>query len=548
MASQTDWVSPAQSIVGRDHLAVQAVSEHIYSSLVPGITNVTERARCYSFYPWFVWAFDREVRKKSSDELILLFRRADCLHTLIGIAHELKAGEEWSHGGGLVGRETLLSVAHAVGAGKPIRLSEYASLDAPPGKRYFKNKLGGLGQYYLGPMKALEVLDGDARTGLKYTAEWGATLAEAYDEKVDRKEFFRVVQHDEIDSETLRSLDSFCPCNLRKNSPERDALVDLIFRLGKGNLKQERGLERRNTLLLLLDYVRRFNFGSLPDVQGFLASAYSNFLPTGALWDIPDILKDTTTKWSIYQRHELLGIAVQGLFWGGLRALDEEGGFLPGAYSYGKWFGRRFELVTAHLGDQTSVASLIQARRAAQPPHSSWQSEDHELTVANALIEAQTAGKTDLVVELAVQLIVALLARADLEEAYSGFDITPQFLDTYEINLVSLQRYASGAWSQMNALEWLEWLASIWALKVHFRVAFRKLRYQTQDSFRIVPLEEGLRVREAPVARWSSPRLDQALRFLYDLGMLDRQKDVEATPYVLNAFGKDFLEHELGQH
>jgi hypothetical protein len=329
MGIQTDWISPAQSIVGRDHLAVQAVSEHMYSSLVPGITNVTDRARCYSFYPWFVWAFDQEASGKSSDELIALFRRAECLHTLIGITHELTEGEESSHGGGLVGRDTLHGVADAVAAGKTIRLSQYASLDALPGSRYFKNKLGGLGQYYLGPLKALEVLDGDARTGLKYTAEWGATLAQAYDEKVDRKEFFRVVQHDQIDSKTLRSLDSFCPCNLRTNGLERDALVDLMFRLGKGDLKQESGLERRNTLLLLLDYVRQFKSGSLPDVQAFLSSAYSSFLPTGAVWNIPEILRDTTNKWRIYQRHELLGIAVQALFWGGLMALDTEGGFCP---------------------------------------------------------------------------------------------------------------------------------------------------------------------------------------------------------------------------
>jgi hypothetical protein len=33
MAVQTDWVSPAQTITGRDHLGVQAVSEHLYATL-----------------------------------------------------------------------------------------------------------------------------------------------------------------------------------------------------------------------------------------------------------------------------------------------------------------------------------------------------------------------------------------------------------------------------------------------------------------------------------------------------------------------------------
>jgi hypothetical protein len=47
---RTDWISPAREIVGRDHLGVQSVSEHLYADLLPGITNGTSRIRCYSFY------------------------------------------------------------------------------------------------------------------------------------------------------------------------------------------------------------------------------------------------------------------------------------------------------------------------------------------------------------------------------------------------------------------------------------------------------------------------------------------------------------------
>src|SRR5260370_34652191 len=101
-AVQTDWVSPAKAITGRDHLAVQAVSEHLYTGLLPGLTNVTYRARCYLFYPWFVSAFDQRSKKKGAEEFVRAFRRAECLRTLIGIVHELDEGDEWAHGGCLV--------------------------------------------------------------------------------------------------------------------------------------------------------------------------------------------------------------------------------------------------------------------------------------------------------------------------------------------------------------------------------------------------------------------------------------------------------------
>ena len=54
-------------------VAVQAVSEHLYASLLSGVTNATSRIRCYSFYPWFVRAFDKLVVRKSVDELVRLF-------------------------------------------------------------------------------------------------------------------------------------------------------------------------------------------------------------------------------------------------------------------------------------------------------------------------------------------------------------------------------------------------------------------------------------------------------------------------------------------
>ena len=45
----------------------------------------------------------------------------------------------------------------------------------------FKNPLGGLGQYYLGPLRdEYFILVGNARTGIKYTIENGEPLAKSY--------------------------------------------------------------------------------------------------------------------------------------------------------------------------------------------------------------------------------------------------------------------------------------------------------------------------------------------------------------------------------
>jgi hypothetical protein len=549
LASQTDWVSPAKEITGRDHLAVQAVSEHLYTGLLPGLTNVTDRARCYGFYPWFVWAFDQRSKKKGPEELIRVFRRAECLHTLIGIVHELDAGDEWAHGGGLVGRDTLVAVANRIVGGETVRLSKYAKLEPADEDRYFKHRLGGLGQYYLGPLKDLEALDGNAQEGLRYTAEWGAELANIYNAKVDAKAFFDVVDDDRVDAKKVRALSSFCPCHLRKNKAERDVLVKLLFCRGEGRLRLEAGGERRQTLTLLLDHSRVLQKikNRYPEPTEFLNSCYTGMLPDGTAWSTPASLAEVRGGWGVYKRHELLAIAVQGLFWAGLSALLEEGGYVEDGPAYTKWFGKRFRKVLGNSFATMLFPKQVEECRRSLPMHSDSQSPDHEVNLGDALLVAQNNKNIDEVVGLSIRILLSLVARGIADLPYGELVVADRFFETYEINLFALRRCAAHDWQELSGLKWLEWLAASWALRVHFRVALRKLRYQSQDSFRIVPLDEGYRVREAPRAQWSSPRLAQALRFLADLGALDLREDLEERPYVLSPYGLQLLEAELGR-
>jgi hypothetical protein len=545
----TDWVSPAKAITGRDHLAVQAVSEHLYAGLLPGLTNVTDRARCYGFYPWFVWAFDARYKKKGPEDLIKVFRRAECLHTLIGIVHELDQGDERLHGGGLVGRDALVAAADRIVSGDTVRLSRHSKLEPADGERYFKHKLGGLGQYYLGPLKDLEVLDGNAQEGLRYTAEWGRELAAVHDHRVDATGFFDAVDGDRVDLGTVRALSPFCPCHLRKNKSERDAIVRLLFRNGEGPLKQEIGDERRQTLTLVLDYARalRTSTQHFPDSVGFLDGCYANALPNGTAWAPPPGLTKVGTGWAIYKRHELLALAVQGLFWAGLTALLDEGGFVADGVAYGSWFAKRFRHALGHGGATATFPKLVQSRRRMLPPLEDSRAPEHEVQIAESLLAAQSESDADGVAEKSLQILLSLVARGIGESPYGDLVVADRFFQTYEINLFSLQHLARDEWASQTGTQWVEWLAAEWAIRVHFRVALRKLRYQSQDSFRIVPLDEGYRVREAPRAQWSSPRLPQAFRFLYDLGALDLHDELEGRPYVLSPFGEQLLEAELGR-
>src|SRR5207245_1221732 len=74
-------------------LGVQVVSIALYSELLPGLTNVTGRVRYYSFYPWILHRYAKEIRRKSDKTWHEHLRRADFLLALVARAHHLDGRE-----------------------------------------------------------------------------------------------------------------------------------------------------------------------------------------------------------------------------------------------------------------------------------------------------------------------------------------------------------------------------------------------------------------------------------------------------------------------
>jgi hypothetical protein len=101
--------------------AVQQPCIAIYSELLPGITNVTDRITYFSFGPWFTWAFANRYPKGTAKQFVEMLRRAEVL--LIGARHGSEAddGHFEEHGGSLVGVNTLRKVVEEVPVSRAIK-------------------------------------------------------------------------------------------------------------------------------------------------------------------------------------------------------------------------------------------------------------------------------------------------------------------------------------------------------------------------------------------------------------------------------------------
>jgi hypothetical protein len=92
----------------------------------------------------------------------------------------------------------------------------------------------------------------------------------------------------------------------------------------------------------------------------------------------------------------------------------------------------------------------------------------------------------------------------------------------------------------MSLSELLAWLAARWGLDTHLRVALGKLRYRSEDTFRIRPVEGRLVVKEAPLPSFTNPRLKQSLQILQDIYALET--DAASGSAYVTPLGYELLE------
>lgn len=546
MKVTTAWVQPPQSIGGLDHLGSQAPCVLIYAQLLPGITNVTDRARYYSFYPWLLWSFDQRYPKDPL-AFVEFFRRADCLFTLIAERHARQTdGVAERHSVAMAGRVKLLPALDRLEAGEPLRLSEYADKDSS--MRYFKNSLGGLGQYYAGTLSDLLLLNASSKPWINYTTEHGEPLAKCLDLAGAGQKFWDVVEQDEISLADLDSLDRYCPCQLVENEEERRSLTDLYF--DRSGIYDAEGMQRRRSLGLILHLVHALSEGEDRidlDESVFRACVYSGALPGGARWHVPESLLPTLKCWGIYERNDLLSVAFQAVLALLLRALQPQEWSERQTYSSVEEFAARFSAgesvarAIESLGVDT-FGTLLADLASTAPPMGAWEREDHEIVLLQALVgEWHRGGDTATILASVIRVLALLVFRDDESQApYGSLAISHDDLAAYPINLVSFRARAR-QWKNMSLQALVNDLA-LWCMNTHLRVALRKLRQTGRSTFHLRPSEQGLEVvGQIPPPARTTPRFKQGVQILRDIGALERNVEGGHRQTVLSASGLELL-------
>ena len=239
-------------------------------------------------------------------------------------------------------------------------------------------------------------------------------------------------------------------------------------------------------------------------------------------------------------------MAVQGLFFALLDAYEESSLRLDSSAEIVHWFLRQPETLRAvkELGGNKSYRQLVEDSDSWLPALTHWTSSDHEVQLTERIVEHSDGPRStecrEKVILFGMRALVALGARCKAgHSGYADLVFDEGYFRHYPINLRSFENHATQTWVSLVGTDLLGWVLLNWGIEAHLRVALRKLRGQSRSTFRIRPTDRGFEVIDVPPVTHTSPRFNQAVRILKDVGALARSK---SGSWVSSELGRELIE------
>lgn len=298
--SLPQWSQASNPTLGRDPLGLQATSVRIYRDLVPGLTNVTNRLRYYSFYCWVVHNYETSQHADDEKRWKVFIRRAEALYALAAELHD-PAGT-----GGLAGGEWARLYLRENKAGA-IDLRRYA--DKPgdrTAKQYLLASRGNFGQFYVASMIEVGLLQ--PTTGVPLVSRpRGEELAEAFAAAIGSRAETLIAQtliSGKIDWKDAKAVgQAVHPDSINASTREMRLLRDFLLVNVPDTVN---GSSRRSSVWLLLDLLRQGV--SLDDEAAIRRAFYHRVLPSNKRYEVNG---QTIDRWRVYQANELCHVALE---------------------------------------------------------------------------------------------------------------------------------------------------------------------------------------------------------------------------------------------
>lgn len=483
------WTELGQD-AGLDPLAMQRATELVFQNLLVGISTITLRARYYSLFAWMLEAYAREIGVPIEKEFRVFHRRTALLYALVcqNTGHESGvSGSLWSY-------RALEEASQRDGV---IDFAAGADPDAPTEERYLRNKAGTFRGIYSNQMADLGILLlGDDDNPVPVCTEQGARLVDAFEKenRVLLADFLSIIERGNVSLSELGALSPLQLSSIEPAGDENEQLVQLFF--GETDNAEETDERRASTLRALLASVAQH--GTVPPVNEIKWDWYQRGL--SALEDDPND-RSILVLWAVYQANDLLRFAYETILSSAIASTEAaEGKTVP---------------ISDLVGALVSAAEFDASFRWSEFVTSIESGSTHG-EVARKTYESMIADSSERRVHHAVKLIAVLSREARLLAEILWQEFRPD--NYYQALLTEFEFLDERA--DMPAHAAFAELVRRRVLTRHLFVASTKFRSQRAYTYHLEPENAQLRYRMGFVPTPSSPRLDQALTFLHDLGLI----------------------------
>jgi len=541
-----------REIKGLDHLGVQTVSIAVYNLLLPGITNLTDRARYFSIFPWVLHSFAQlPDKKRSAIGWRNWIRSHEFALVIASKTFEDKHDDPELSTKSIIGTDHTSRVLKSANDKTVIDIAGGSRLNSKgkvPRGAYFKNMEGGYRQYYKGALTKLGILFVDEenrypdRLVTKYA---GLPLAKAVASTKGFDQLTEAALGGSITVGDAVSLGELVHPGMIDPDGEESGLLRKILFGEEGGLcsgQDPRDIDlRRSSLSLILRYISEEPVSQSEFPQEFRWAVMTGMLGDGKHWKIPKSLAPMASAWAAYQRLELLNYALECLFWVAMYMVDER----PSAPDV--LADRIMKMAIAPIkATNTNRAlpalegSFESSVRKAQVPkkiggqfwgkESTWQWNSN-------LVDAE---ENQAICGWAARVLLRIVTDRGAFKSHP-FEAIPEAVEITSGHRISYKRWLdrAKARSTENIKAFLVDLVKEWVIFRHLRVATRKLANQGVTTFKFRP-HEGVIITSAetfPSPTYTNPRLVQAVQIMKDLHLVEARGGV----MQLTKTGKKYL-------
>jgi predicted transcriptional regulator len=536
-----------ETVPGEDQLGVEGAAQGYQQDILPGIITVTDHARYYSIYPWIIYRF---IFGKDSNRLIedfkgTFFRRHELALILSAYSHHME-GQPFS---GVVGSGTNnVKVKRFWETDDPISLD----LD------YFRNKEGGLGQYYRTALQAMGILAEPENPRWIYRlTERGKALAEAYQESIVSTQYYQnLVSRGQIQklkkSDALEYGEMGCICpDALSLGQDRPLLLETFFRLGEPQDFKNPHTRRRNSLGVALDMVHQAS-GQFRREMLRPALYIGEYAP-GLKYQFASELTEWAYRWQLVEVRHMFTFGLQCLWASFLLELKSRI-----RISKANW-QNQLQTEMDKLGWNIPLMRLAEKLCKEAGLDVNLNSHLHNIKQTFGLQSGKdeyslylkatkNRGNSKVLFQIGVCILLQLYIRYVEDFRQSGqiwngmaarerlsinnfFHSTDMFLQNQNV----------------TSIDWISQLFQEYIFEQHEQIALEKLRYQEYDTFKFY-FEEGAfhwpsgkKPYQEPI-RLAANRLNNCLTMLIDLGLIQENNDSIMT---LTSEGEDYRDKVL---